>query len=230
MKKRSIILASVMGVALTVSGVAAATLTLNDVPKGHWAEAAVKWAQDSQLVQGYTDNTFRGDNNMTRYEVVQVFSKYNTMMEKKMTDMQTKMDAMEKMMTDMQTKMDAMEKMMGQTTVMYMAALDGKQEVPAVDTTATGTASFELSGSKLTYTIEVKDLSGAVTAAHIHMGKAGEEGAPVHTITFDGMKAAGSWTMTEAEMKNLKDGMYYVNVHTAKNAEGEIRGQIVPKA
>lgn len=232
MKKRSIILGSVLGLTLTATGVFAA-VNLTDIPADHWAKSAVENLVGSGVIKGYEDGTFKGNNNITRYETSVIVDKNNAVWMKKMEDMEKamneKMAAMEKTMTAMQTQLDALEKMVVKAE-MYVAALDGKQEVPAVDTTGTGTASFELVGNKLTYSIEVKDLSGAVTGAHIHMGKVGEKGDAVQTITFDGMKAAGSWTMTDEQVKNLQGGMYYVNVHTEKNAEGEIRGQIVPKA
>ncbi|MGQ0676601.1 MAG: CHRD domain-containing protein [Rhodospirillales bacterium] len=38
---------------------------------------------------------------------------------------------------------------------------------------------------------------------------------------------AGSATLTDAQLKDLMAGMWYVNVHTQKNAPGEIRGQVM---
>lgn len=228
MKKRSIILGSVLGLTLTATGVFAAA-TLTDIPADHWAKSAVENLVNAGVINGYQDSTFRGDQNITRYETAVIVDKNNAAWMTKMDEMTAKMDEMQAKMDEMQKKMDDMMAN-NMTTEMYMASLGGAQEVPAVDTKATGTASLELTGNKLTYTIEVADLSGDVTAAHIHMGKEGEEGDAVHTITFDGMTASGSWEMTEEELKNLMDGMYYVNVHTEANPDGEIRGQIVPKA
>jgi hypothetical protein len=38
---------------------------------------------------------------------------------------------------------------------------------------------------------------------------------------------SGTWEdMTAAEVQNLRDGLYYVNVHTEMNGPGEIRGQL----
>jgi len=232
MKKSKIVLGSFMGLALTLSGVSAMTV-LTDIPADHWAKSAVESLNVAGVIQGYEDKTFKGNNTISRYEVAVIVDKNNkvwvdkiAVMEKTMMD---KMSAMEKTMMEMQTKMDEMEKKMGVTSVMYMSTLDGKQEVPPVDTAATGMATFELMGNKLTYAIEVKDLSGDITGAHIHMGEAGKTGDAVHTITFEGMKAAGSWTLTEEQVKNLDNKMYYVNIHTQKNPDGEIRGQILKK-
>ena len=62
----------------------------------------------------------------------------------------------------------------------FTAQLSGKGEVPPVDTTATGTVQFQLSpdGKELTYDLTTKDLKSFMMA-HIHQGKAGENGPPV---------------------------------------------------
>ena len=36
----------------------------------------------------------------------------------------------------------------------------------------------------------------------------------------------GSATLTDAQAKDLMDGMMYFNIHTAANKPGEIRGQM----
>ena len=53
----------------------------------------------------------------------------------------------------------------------------------------------------------------------------------VVNLAPNGMAAPlnGSATMTDAQAKDLLAGKDYVNVHTAKNPGGEIRGQITPK-
>ena len=62
----------------------------------------------------------------------------------------------------------------------FTAQLSGKGEIPPVDTTATGTVQFQLSpdGKELTYDLTTKDLKSFMMA-HIHQGKAGENGPPV---------------------------------------------------
>ncbi|GGJ26188.1 S-layer homology domain-containing protein [Deinococcus roseus] len=47
----------------------AVTPTLSDVPAGHWAEEAVKYAVENGLVEGFPDGTFRGGENLTRYQM-----------------------------------------------------------------------------------------------------------------------------------------------------------------
>ena len=113
-------------------------------------------------------------------------------------------------------------------------SMSGAQEVPAVVTTATGTAAFSLNAAKteLTYDITVNGLSGAMTAAHIHNAAIGSNGSPVLTLTFTNNHASGVWKSTDATpltaalVTQLEAGALYVNVHTSLNTGGEIRGQI----
>lgn len=51
------------------------SVTLVDVPSGHWAEDAVQKLVDSGLVEGYPDGTYKGDRPMTRYEYAMVVSR-----------------------------------------------------------------------------------------------------------------------------------------------------------
>jgi hypothetical protein len=114
------------------------------------------------------------------------------------------------------------------------AALTAKAEVPAQTVkNAKGTGSFSgtLSGSKLTWKLTWAHLSGAAIAAHIHMAKAGKAGNVVVPLCAGATCKSGihgTVTLKAAVLKAVKDGGAYVNVHTAKNPNGEIRGQITP--
>jgi hypothetical protein len=131
----------------------------------------------------------------------------------------------------------------------FVATLSGGEEVPAVMTDATGKAAFSLSknGMSLRYSVKVKNIEN-VTAAHIHTGKMGQGGAPIALIKitaskagkFSGTLAKGKITeqelMTSYKGKTLKDliaamksGDTYINVHTTKYPDGEMRGQIMMK-
>ncbi len=116
----------------------------------------------------------------------------------------------------------------------FTAQLSGKDEVPPVDTTATGTAQFQLSpdGKELTYDLTTKDLKGFMMA-HIHQGKAGENGPPVTPLSMGKGKITASDLQGPVSGKQLKDlvaimsnGGAYVNIHTQQHQDGEIRGQI----
>jgi hypothetical protein len=128
----------------------------------------------------------------------------------------------------------------------FKAKLTGKEVTPAAMTKAKGEAHFKLSkdGKELTYNLKVKGIEN-VTAAHIHTGKKGENGGPVAGL-FAGPKKAGKFSgvlakgvITDKDLIGplagktvadlvamIKGGGAYVNVHTDKYPDGEIRGQI----
>ena len=109
----------------------------------------------------------------------------------------------------------------------FSAVLSGTDEVPPVDTAATGTAQFSLAGPdklKLVYEVTVEGLSGPAVAAHIHPGAAGEEGPPL--VTLDHETLSGSVQITPEQALAIQTTLTYVNVHTEANPEGEIRGQL----
>lgn len=113
--------------------------------------------------------------------------------------------------------------------------LSGNEEVPSVTTNARGTATLQTVATGLAYDISVAGLSGAITGAHFHYGNVKESGPVVKEITasFTGNTATGIWTTTEGTPFNdtlraaLVAGRIYLNVHTAANPGGEIRGQVL---
>jgi hypothetical protein len=128
----------------------------------------------------------------------------------------------------------------------FKAKLSGKEVVPAVETKATGEAHFKLSkdGKALTYILKLKDIEN-VTAAHIHEAVMGKNGGPVAGLFAGPMKAGkfsgtiAKGTITDKDLigslagktvgdlvKMIKEGGAYVNVHTEKYPDGEVRGQI----
>jgi len=81
--------------------------------------------------------------------------------------------------------------------------------------------------AKLTWRLTFSKLSGAAGAAHIHAGKPGKAGAvmiPLCGPCHSGQR--GTATITHAQLTKIEAGGTYVNVHTDKNAAGEIRGQL----
>jgi Cu/Zn superoxide dismutase len=112
----------------------------------------------------------------------------------------------------------------------YSAKLTTKAEVPAPKG-GKGTGSFTatLTGSKLVWKLTWGTLSGPANAAHIHLGKVGKAGnvlVPLCAGATCKSGVHGSATLKAAWLKSLKAGGLYVNIHTAKNPAGEIRGQI----
>ena len=53
----------------------AAANPFSDVPAGHWAYQSVAKLAQQGIIEGYGDNTFRGDRNITRYEMAQMIAK-----------------------------------------------------------------------------------------------------------------------------------------------------------
>jgi NADH:ubiquinone oxidoreductase subunit F (NADH-binding) len=116
------------------------------------------------------------------------------------------------------------------TTISVQAKLSAKQEVPAQvvkNKKAKGMFTGTLAGRKLTWKLTFSGLTGKATAAHIHMGAMGKAGnvvIPLCTPCRSG--AHGKVTITAAVKRALAHHKLYVNVHTAKNPNGEIRGQL----
>lgn len=140
----------------------------------------------------------------------------------------------------LQTEMDG-QKAHLKNVQSFKAHLSGDQEVPAVDTEATGQTIFKLSkdGSTLSYKIIVANIEN-VRAAHIHIGERGSNGGVVVTLysgliegRTSGILAEGVITsddITGLSLSQLVDILIadgaYVNVHTTQNPGGEVRGQI----
>lgn len=126
----------------------------------------------------------------------------------------------------------------------FRATLSGSSEVPPVTTNGTGSATFEIEGNAIDFTLNATGLTN-VTAAHIHGPAAVGVNAGVIVGLFsaqaegawDGSKSASftvadfnggqSVNTMDALIALLRSGQAYVNVHTAANPGGEIRGQIV---
>jgi hypothetical protein len=110
------------------------------------------------------------------------------------------------------------------------ATLDGKAEVPPNASTGTGTADidYDPATKKLSWKLTYSGLSGPATAAHFHgPAEAGKNGGVAVAIpNATSSPAEGSATLTDAQAADLTSGKYYVNVHTAANPGGEIRGQV----
>ncbi|HEV7802911.1 MAG TPA: CHRD domain-containing protein [Burkholderiales bacterium] len=110
--------------------------------------------------------------------------------------------------------------------------LTGAEEVPPVNTTASGTGTVTVSEDKsVSATISTQGVNGV--AAHIHEGAAGANGPVIVPLE---KTADGQWStkpgakLTDAQYESYKAGRLYLNVHSPENKGGEIRGQIRPAA
>ena len=110
------------------------------------------------------------------------------------------------------------------------AALSGTMEVPPNTSAGKGTAdiNYDTATKMLTWKLNYSGLSGPATAAHFHgPAEAGKNaGVAVAIPNATTSPAEGSATLTDAQASDLMGGKYYVNVHTAANPNGEIRGQV----
>jgi hypothetical protein len=110
------------------------------------------------------------------------------------------------------------------------ATLDGKSEVPPNASTGTGTADidYDAATKKLSWKLTYSGLSGPAIAAHFHGPAEPDKNAGVAVAIPNAIEvpAEGSAILTDAQAADLMAGKYYVNVHTAANPGGEIRGQV----
>ena len=126
--------------------------------------------------------------------------------------------------------------------------LTGSEEVPPVETNATGMAeisAYTVAGDSITYNVNVTNIKD-VTAGHIHFGKPGENGPIVFTMfkydpprnevietgTITADKLEGPMKGKQASDLGLAgaNGSLYMNIHTVGNPNGEIRGDIFSSA
>jgi hypothetical protein len=125
--------------------------------------------------------------------------------------------------------------------------LTGSEEVPPVQTNATGMAelfsSIPLGMASIAYSMNATNIEGA-TAGHIHLGAKGENGpivvtlfkydTPMNEVSENGTITADKLEgpMAGKQISELAtagaNGTLYVNVHTEQNPNGEIRGQVPP--
>jgi hypothetical protein len=105
-----------------------------------------------------------------------------------------------------------------------------KADLKGSNTAATGNAAvtYDTASKQATWRITYSGLSGPPTAAHFH-GPA-EPGANASVAVAIPNAATspvqGSATLTDAQAADLQEGRYYINIHTAANPGGEIRGQV----
>jgi len=108
--------------------------------------------------------------------------------------------------------------------------LKGSNQVPPVDTKASGNATltYDTASKRLSWKITYSGLSGTAIAAHFHgpaqLNQTAKVALPIPNISAN---TQGFATLTDAQAADLLAGRYYINVHTAANKGGEIRGQVM---
>jgi hypothetical protein len=108
--------------------------------------------------------------------------------------------------------------------------LNGSQEVPPVQTSATGAGTITVNDDKsVSGSVTTKGVKG--TMAHIHEAAPGQNGGVAIPLT---KKGDNEWAvpdgakLNDEQYKAFKAGNLYVNVHSDANKGGEIRGQLKP--
>src|ERR1700684_4492241 len=113
------------------------------------------------------------------------------------------------------------------------ATLSGAAEVPPTTSAGKGSADidYDAATKKLSWKLTYSGLTGPATAAHFHgPAEAGKNGGGAVAIPgATSSPAEGSAVLTDAQAADLMAGKYYINVHTAANPGGELRGQVVKK-
>jgi hypothetical protein len=119
-------------------------------------------------------------------------------------------------------------------TTTFKADLKGSSEVPPNTTggTGAGTVTLDSATHKITWNVTFSGLTGPATAAHIHgPAPVGKNAGVMIWLSTKGKPAtsplSGSATLSAAQASDLMNGQCYINVHTAANPGGEIRGQLV---
>jgi CHRD domain-containing protein len=120
-------------------------------------------------------------------------------------------------------------------TVTLTATLKARFEVPkptgvragAVGVFTGNAVELENDRARLTWRLTFSKLTGRAAAAHIHVGRVGRAGGVMIALCGPCRTGQrGTVNITHAKLRTIRAGKAYVNVHTAKNAAGEIRGQV----
>ncbi|HEX6649554.1 MAG TPA: CHRD domain-containing protein, partial [Pyrinomonadaceae bacterium] len=112
-------------------------------------------------------------------------------------------------------------------SLLFTATLTGAQETSPNNSSGTGSATLLLSPDEKTARVSLTfaSLSSAQTDAHIHGPAApGISAPPVFPLPL-GQLSDFAITLTAAQVQDLKNGLFYVNVHSTNFPAGEIRGQ-----
>ena len=123
-----------------------------------------------------------------------------------------------------------------QNDELYSSNILGIYAHPSIMTQAQGSAIMDLIGDQLTLSGSFSNLEGDYRNAHIHIGRAGENGGVAFPLSVDvdqNMRSGilhpsmNTFTLSAEEIVRFENREYYINIHSARVPSGEIRGQIV---
>ena len=108
--------------------------------------------------------------------------------------------------------------------------LTGAEEVPPVKSEGTGTGTIVVARDR-SMIISVTTHGIAGTEAHLHEAPRGRNGPAILQLTkgSDTFVSPPGAMLTEGQLASLAAGNLYINVRTAANPDGEIRGQIIQR-
>ena len=115
--------------------------------------------------------------------------------------------------------------------MMVMATLSAAQEVPPNPSTGTGelTGQFDPATHTLSYQVTYSGLTGPVKMGHFHGPAPLGQNAGVAVAFAPPLDSPikGTVVLTTEQEMALLAGHWYVNLHTAENPKGEVRGQVM---
>ena len=123
----------------------------------------------------------------------------------------------------------------------FTTQITSSQEVPPNLSSGVGNGTVVLAGNReyLDYTFAVNNLSTPAIAAHFHRGAVGVNGPIVKILNLESLgenryRLIGRWSkkdvnqpLTDDLINDLLNGRIYINIHTTRYPDGEVRGQIV---
>jgi hypothetical protein len=125
------------------------------------------------------------------------------------------------------------------TAIQVRTVMNAAQEVPAPSgdvsnargTFAASVTKSDAGGASISWQLAFTGLTGNAGAAHIHTGAPGSPGPVVLALCGPCQSPlSGTGNLTDAVLEAIEGGNAYVNVHTAQNGPGEIRGQVATTA
>ena len=113
----------------------------------------------------------------------------------------------------------------------YTAKLDGASETPPNASKGVGAADVTVDTVQrvISWKVTYSGLSGPATMTHFHGPGASGKAAGVQ-VAFTGAMASpliGTAPVSDGQIGDIRAELWYINIHTAANPKGEIRGQVV---
>ena len=102
----------------------------------------------------------------------------------------------------------------------------------AATITGEGVVSAELNGMELTIRGSFEGMSSVATRAHVHRAQPGTPGPVAFAIDVPTVvkgEFEDTVTLDDSQLRELRDGHYYLQIHTENNPGGELRGWLWPQ-